>query len=106
MGLFFKGKKILEETVLKHLLGKGISAIAQWECSTCKAGRTPNYDTEYIKGTRICLWKNLKTGYIIATGDEGNGWDIELAKGHSHDDVINILCRKRLIYLKMFERVS
>jgi hypothetical protein len=59
---------IQDETVVKHLLGKG--EILRGRDYTCES-----------LGNRIWIWINLKTGYTIATGDEGNGWAIELAKG-------------------------
>jgi len=128
MGLFFRGREILDETVLKHLLGKGVEPIAKWnttllfQCTCCKKefladrdredcpyckgriivieklrGRVANYDTEAIEGTRIWLWKNMETGYIIATGDEGNGWCVELANGYSKDEIFQKLMKKGLI---------
>jgi hypothetical protein len=75
MGLYFAGRTIQDETVLKHLLGKGIPPISIWDNKD-----NGNYNCE-IFGNRIWLWTNLKTGYTIATGDEGNGWAIELTKG-------------------------
>jgi len=74
MGLFFAGRTIQVTTVLKHLLGKEIP-IPIWEDK-----EKANYNCENL-GNRIWLWTNLKTRYTIATGDEGNGWVVELAKG-------------------------
>ena len=91
MGLFFRGRMILTETVLKHLLGRDIEPISKWDAKKRKA----NYDTEGLPN-RIWLWKNLRTGYIIATGDEGNSWEIELARG-SRDEVMEQLRKKKLI---------
>jgi hypothetical protein len=74
LGLYFSGRIIQEETVLKHLLGKGVQPIGKED------GANANYNCESL-GHRIWVWINLNTGYTIATGDEGNGWVIELAKG-------------------------
>jgi hypothetical protein len=85
MGLYFAGRTIQMETVLKHLLGKGIQPIAIWKDKV-----NANYNFENL-GDRIWLWINLKTGYTIATGDEGNGWGIELAKGTREEVLAKIL---------------
>jgi len=87
MGLFFKGREISDDTVLNHLLGKGVPSIAKWE----KNEGTPNYDTKNMGdelGERIWMWINLQNGKVIITGDEGNGWAVELIYGNSEEDAL------------------
>jgi len=101
MGLYFAGRTIQDETVLKHLLGKGIYPISIWQDKD-----NANYKCENF-GYRIFLWTNLKTGYTIATGDEGNGWAIELAKGTREEvlaKILNLNPSKRFPELKIKPR--
>jgi hypothetical protein len=68
MGLYFKGRAIQEETVLAHLLGRGVTP-----------QRGINYTCKHV-GHRVWIWTNLQTGKEIVTGDKGNGWCVELSK--------------------------
>ena len=81
-GLFFKGKMILDETVLRHLLGKQVQPIAIWEKQ-----KFHNYATKHI-GDRVWEWTNLSNGRTIFTGDEGNGWCVELANGATREEAL------------------
>lgn len=82
MGLFFKGREILQETVIKHLFD----------------GEFP-YDTsmfeiENLEG-RVWVWTNLRTGKVIITGDEGNSWQVELAIGINRQDALKKYLRRK-----------
>jgi hypothetical protein len=68
MGLYFKGRVVSDESILKQLgLDDPIG--------------------EYI-GNRIWVWENPKTGETIITGDEGNSWCIILAQGCNKEEAM------------------
>lgn len=79
MGLYFKGRPILEETMLSRLLGIPRRCQILGVTYTCE----PFEPTE-----RLWLWVNLETGKAVITGDEGNGWCIPLIVAGSKEEAV------------------
>ena len=74
MAMYFKGRFISEEQILKRLKGK--------------------IDNTHI-GNRIWVFQSCENDKTIIIGDEGNGWYVKLAEGVSKEEAMAKLKAKK-----------
>jgi len=82
MGLYFEGKEMLDEEMLKEYLD-----VTEEEL------RLPYEQRPYIckllePSERLWIWVHKKTRKTVITGDEGNGWCVPLIVADNEDEAI------------------
>jgi len=88
MGLYFEGKEMLEEEMLKKHLD-----ITEEELLL------PYKQRPYIckvlePSERLWIWIHKKTGKAVITGDEGNGYCVPLIIADNEDEAIQEYIKK------------
>lgn len=84
MGLYFPGRVVLEDTVLRRLFDR-------------KPYTREDYSVSCIDGgNRLWMWTNLQTARTIITGDEGNGWCVPLIDKPTPQEAVEELRIRRI----------